>query len=103
MKYLLIPIEMHSKNRELHALLQNADPKKVNRMTLQAAAWHLANNMTWQKLESKRHSELSVISDPYFSRKQITLAKELVEQAKRTAKATPKPVDSTKPVASRRR
>ena len=102
MNYMLIPIEMHSKNRELHALLKGTKADKVNRLTLQAAAWHLANDISWKKLESKRHSELAVISDPYFSRKQIELAKALVERAKKSAKSAPKTSTTSEPVERRR-
>ena len=91
MKYMLIPIEKQSDYVALQQLLAVADPDKTDRLAIQAAAWHLANGLSWKKLESKRDSELAVINHPYFTKRQLETAKSLVASAKEAAKNKPKP------------
>jgi len=65
---------------------------KIDQASAQAAAWHLANDMTWNELASKQVKRLGRSNQPYFSRIQILrgvrvsqFAKSLSEKAKQSS------------------
>ena len=63
-----------------------ADPKTPQRIA-QAAAWHLANGMSWDELAAKRIEHLDGTSEPYFAADELRDAEELAKQAEQAAPA----------------
>jgi hypothetical protein len=70
--------------RELLAAMSRDD---LSQRAAQAAAWHLANNMSWQELAAKRVEHLNGTSEPWFNPQEIQAGMQLAQAAKRTAEA----------------
>jgi len=102
MKYTLVPIDEYSNDTKLHELLRlymQTGPKSAP--IFQAAAWHLANGMSWQELASKQRNFLGGRpSEPYFSAAQIRLAFQATELAKKRAEEQTSPGESATKTAS---
>lgn len=84
MKYELRPVESIaavSGNAKLVRLLSEFDLRKSNRNAVQAAAWHLANGMTWNQLQSKPRKRLGLPETKWFAKQDLTLAKKLVSKS----------------------
>ena len=93
MKYELRPIESLVKNEPaLVKILSNFDRSLKKRKAVQAAAWHLANNMSWQQLSTKSLRVLGQPTSNYFSKSDIHSAKFLVSQASKKQSKKPKTV-----------
>lgn len=84
MKYVLRKLEDHTSNQALRKLLENYDPKKTDRNVMQAAAWHLANDISWRQLKSKKSRLLIGVTRRYFTSKQLKNAQTLVENAQKS-------------------
>ncbi|REK15505.1 MAG: hypothetical protein DWQ37_09365 [Planctomycetota bacterium] len=54
-------------------LLAALSANKVNQRVAQAAAWHLANDMSWEELAGKRIEHLNGTSEAWFSRQEIAM------------------------------
>ena len=95
MTYQLVPIERHSSDPVLAAMLEQFVAGKIDQKAAQAAAWHLANHMSWKELAAKQIKHLGgVAPTPYFKPAQLTQAQELVGKAERAVRdraADPKP------------
>lgn len=76
-------------------LLPKLADGKTSQMAIQAAAWHLANGMTWKQLAAKKVDRLGKPDSPYFTKKQLDKAKLLAEAALNEAKAKPQPTESS--------
>lgn len=87
MKYVLRRAEEHTSNVALRKLLEKYDPRKTDRMAMQAAAWHLSNGMSWETLQAKARHRLGGLKDqPFFTTKQLDKAKQLVGVAAKDAR-----------------
>jgi hypothetical protein len=53
----------------------------IDQRAAQAAAWHLANDMTWDQLAAKQIEHLNGQNEPYFSSEQLRGAASLVDAA----------------------
>lgn len=85
--YKLVPLEKLSTNPVLLNLCQRLGDGQVSQPVAQAAAWHLANGLSWQKLQSKnRHESLYTGNIRYFSDGELQQAIELARVCQRTAK-----------------
>jgi hypothetical protein len=84
-EYKLMPIDSFSKNPKLAALMTFFGRDKLDQRAVQAAAWHLANDMSWQQLASKQIEYISGPNEPYFSQQQLRMAYEMVSVAERYA------------------
>lgn len=100
--YVLVPVEKVSNDPVLKQLLATVGTGKVDQQAAQAAAWHLANKMSWDQLANKAVTHLGGAQPtPYFTPAQLMGAQGLLAQAKHAAEnapATPK----TEPVRSGR-
>ncbi|MBT4865998.1 MAG: hypothetical protein HON53_12910 [Planctomycetaceae bacterium] len=90
MTYELRRVEDRVKSEALRVLLAGYNPRRIDRKTMQAAAWHLANDMSWKQLAAKKVTAIGLIATPYLSRKQLSEAKKLVASAKEIVKNGPK-------------
>ena len=89
MSYKLIPLSQHSNNPVLAALLEQFVAGNFEQKAVQAAAWNLANNMSWQELSNKKIKHLGgVPAEPYFQPAQLMRAQGLVAIAQRVASNT---------------
>ena len=90
MTYELRRVEDRVKSEALRVLLAGYNPRRIDRKTMQAAAWHLANDMSWKQLAAKKVTAIGLIATPYLSRKQLSEAKKLVASAKEIVNNGPK-------------
>ena len=81
MTYVLRRLEDEVSSLTLRRLLENYDPKKNGRREMQAAAWHLASDMSWKQLTAKRVRHIGRTPQRYLSQRQIEAAKSLVAHA----------------------
>ena len=78
------------KVRELLAVLGRG---ACSQKTAQIAAWHLANDMSWEQLAGLKHKLANGSTRPRFSAADLQLAKRVVEQL--PSAKPPKPPEST--------
>ncbi|HUY87175.1 MAG TPA: hypothetical protein VMV10_00420 [Pirellulales bacterium] len=81
MTYKLSPIETLSKKPGVKELCRMLGYGKINQRAAQVAAWHLNNDMSWEKLASKRIQHADGSSEPYFSAEELRAGMALVNQA----------------------
>jgi hypothetical protein len=92
--YEMRPIENYTSNRSVHELLKMFGSGALNQRVAQAAAWHLANDMSWEELAAKRIHHLAGNDEPWFSPYEIQAAMQLAQRA--TAMAGPPEPESTR-------
>jgi len=98
--YELVPLETVCDKPSLAALLPKLD--NSNQQEIQAAAWHIANDVTWQELAAARVEHLVVANEPLFTAKELKSAKELLDEATSMAASAQVASDfSTSAAASR--
>lgn len=86
MTYKLVPLETFTSDLALQELLIAVGSGRLEPGVAQAAAWRVANNMSWDHLSAKLIERLGGVDDePYFSPAQITAAQELVAAARSQA------------------
>jgi hypothetical protein len=90
--YELKPLEQYSSDPQLKAVLKLLGQGKINQRVAQAAAWHLANHMSWEELISKKLERIAGPDEPYFHPDEIEAAMRLVNHAAELA-ADEKPAD----------
>ncbi|MDX1947621.1 MAG: hypothetical protein SFU86_19640 [Pirellulaceae bacterium] len=84
--YRLAPLDEYTSDSTLIELISMLDRREIDQPTAQAAAWHVANGVTWDKLAkriSARH--LNGTSELFFTTQQIEAARDAVAQAERQA------------------
>ena len=81
MSYLLRRLDQHTANRALVKLIENADRQKTDRLALQAAAWHLANRMSWDDLTRKTVTVGAGVQRRLFAPAHLEAARALVDAA----------------------
>ena len=100
--YELRPIETFTDNTQVVELCKMLGRGEVPQNTAQAAAWHLANGVSWDVLLSKDKVHLSNgYTEKYFSPAEITIAMRAVTEASRRATAAEAKVPETSTSASR--
>ena len=62
----------------MSSLLLLVGTKSIDPQVAQAAAWHLANKMSWEDLAVKRSNEIGETDLPYFSQQALAQAQQLV-------------------------
>jgi hypothetical protein len=95
MAYQLRPIETVTDKAELHEVCRMLGRGELGQPAAQAAAWHLANGMSWKQLAGlKRKIAMGRIVERYFTaeelaegKKAVETATELVDQRKKAPKA----------------
>lgn len=106
MTYRVVPIESVTKDPVLRKLMTFVATGRVNANSAQAAAWVLANGMTFNELASIKHRRLGGLPSPHmFNRAELLHAQGLIAEAKRRVeedkKKPAKPVETVEPVKSR--
>jgi hypothetical protein len=80
LRYVIMPVEQYSRNSVFHKLLPLFTKTKISQRVAQAAAWHVANDLSWAELSSILNSRSSV-PVPLFTSNDLRLAQALVEKA----------------------
>jgi len=96
-KYTLVRYSKVSDDQVLYQALASLKAEKADVKAVQAVAWHLANKMTFEELSTKTEDQLGgLLNNPYFTSKQLTTAKRVLEAATERAKeATAEKTDKT--------
>jgi hypothetical protein len=83
MRYEIRPIEAVTDKAEVHELCRMLGRGEVSQRVAQAAAWHLANDMSWQELAAlkKRVLPLGRIPQPFFAPVELVEGKKAVDEA----------------------
>lgn len=100
LKYQLVKAESVYTDPLLVQLLEEYSPR-MNRDVQQAAAWHLANGLSWEQIAQLSDQKLPGVPIPLFTPQQIHAARGLVEQVKKAAADRPKKPDPIRPDATR--
>jgi hypothetical protein len=84
--YEIRAIETYNGDPELRELCILLGSGQIDQRSAQAAAWHLANHMTWDELaDMKRFPHLPAYTKPYFSADEIRSAMLASDQATKMA------------------
>ncbi len=100
LNYRLIPVEAHSSDPVLAELLESYTDR-VDQDVMQAAAWHVANGLSWERVRQLPDRRIPGTSATLFSRKQVESARQLVAAAEEEAKSRPQSLTPVPAVATR--
>ena len=88
--YKLVRPEVYTDNTAVHELLKVVGNGKLNKQAAQAAAWHIANGMSWEQLLAKKFDRALSEDTPYFSQQELAGAQEIVAHARKRAEEAEK-------------
>lgn len=88
MTYRLMAVETYSNDPVLAELLEGYSPR-VDQDAMQAAAWHVANDMNWNQITHLPLRSLVATSAKLFQTKDVQTAQSLVDAAKERAANRP--------------
>ena len=80
-QYRLVSVEEYTDNVQLQETIKLVASGRLNQQSAQAAAWHIANDMSWQELAAKRYNRIGAPDTSFFSRGQLLAAQEIVAAA----------------------
>ena len=87
MPYKLTKAETFSSDPKLAFVLESLGRGELSQKVAQAAAWHIANGLTWEKLAAEKIDHAGGIPDePYFSQAELVMAYRLVAVATEEAR-----------------
>lgn len=88
MKYMIVPIETLTKDPNVIEVCKMLGNGEIPQNAAQAAAWNLANGMSWQELAAKNRVELRTIgyAERFFAPQELFLASRIVSEATQRAK-----------------
>ena len=87
MPYKLTKAETFSSDPKLTFVLESLGRGELSQKVAQAAAWHIANGLTWEKLAAEKIDHAGGIPDePYFSQAELVMAHRLVAVATEEAR-----------------
>jgi hypothetical protein len=83
---------------ELPELLKLIGQNRIDRGAAQAAAWHIASGMSWEKIAAEKWDHVGRPDEPYFSQDQLMTGRMIVAdvQAKARDKAKEEKTDESK-------
>ena len=82
MPYKLVKAETISSDPKLAVVLESLGRGELPQKVAQAAAWHISNGLTWEKLAAEKIDHAGGIPDePYFSQAELVMAYRLVAAA----------------------
>lgn len=84
-RYTVIPVEQISDSPELKELLTMVSNNQVDKQAAQAAAWHITNNMSWDRLAAEANTDRFGGKSPYFSREELLGGQALFAESKARA------------------
>ncbi|MEO8493474.1 MAG: hypothetical protein ABI614_00275 [Planctomycetota bacterium] len=89
MKYKIVPIETLTKDPNVIEVCKMLGHGEIPQNAAQAAAWNLANGLSWQELAVKNRIELRTIgySERYFAPQELALASRIAGEAAHRAQA----------------
>lgn len=97
--YKLVAIESFSKDPRLPVVMAALAGGRVSQKSAQAAAWHLANGLSWERLAAEVIDHAGGYPDePFFAPADLVAARGLVAEAERFAATTRVPT-STSPTS----
>jgi len=85
--YEIHPIERYTSDANVQELCKLLGSGQIGQHATQAAAWHLANHMTWEQLVDKRIHHLIGGDENYFSKDDILAAMQITDRAMKAAEA----------------
>ncbi|HEV2971570.1 MAG TPA: hypothetical protein VGY55_16455 [Pirellulales bacterium] len=85
--YEIRPIETFTSDASVQELCKMLATGQINQRAAQAAAWHLANHMTWEQLLDKKIHHLIGGNEAYFTPEEIRVAMQLADRATKSAEA----------------
>ncbi len=89
--YEIKPLETVTTKAGVKELLTALGKQEMSQRAAQAAAWHLANDMSWEQLANKRIEHLNGTSEMWFAPQEIQAGMQLAHAAR--VLADQKPVD----------
>jgi len=92
--YKIIPVEEYTEDPVLITLVNMVGTGRLDRGSAQAAAWNVANKMSWQQLAHLKYNRVAAPDVPLFTHGQLTGGQNIVTKAVEIAKEEAKP---TKP------
>ena len=79
--YKIVPLETVTTEPGVKELLVAMGRGRLNQRATQAAAWQLANGLTWRQLATKRIKHINGTSEPWFSAQEIHVGMRLGQAA----------------------
>ncbi len=79
--YTIVRPESYTSDPRVHELCKMVGTGQLDRASAQAAAWNIANNMSWDQLANKMYNNVGSPDTPYFSRQQLLAAQKIVAGA----------------------
>ena len=98
--YQIRPIQSATGNTAVQELCRMLGAGELRQRVAQAAAWHLANNMSWEELASKQIHHLNGTITPFFTMAEVQAAIQVSSVAVRAAASEPAPSTSTPSTSS---
>jgi hypothetical protein len=100
-KYQIKPIQSVTDKPEVAELCAMLSRGEIGQRAAQLAAWHLNNDISWQKLASMRQ-KLPIGSRPVYTRRELRAGQEAAEKAVKLAEQRRRPsTDQTKSLSQR--
>ena len=82
MAYAIQPLQSVTEKAGVEALCRMLGRGQVSQHAAQAAAWHLANGMSWDRLARlRRKFAMGRITEPFFTSRELAVGKEAAEAA----------------------
>jgi hypothetical protein len=85
--YEIRPIDTFTSDANVQELCKLLGTGQISHRAAQAAAWHLANHMSWEQLMDKRVHHLIGGDENYFTREEILAAMQITDRAMKAAEA----------------
>ncbi len=79
--YTIVRPEKYTSDPRVHEICKMVATGRLDRASAQAAAWHIANNMSWEQLANKKYNNVGSPDTPYFSSDQLLAAQSIVAGA----------------------
>ncbi len=93
--YEIRPIEEFTTDASVQELCKMVSAGKIDQRAAQAAAWHLADHMSWEQLLDKKIHHLIGGDEIYFTQAEIREAMQLTDRAMKAADARQQPGATT--------
>jgi hypothetical protein len=92
--YEIRPVDSYTDDANVKEVLMMLGSGSIDQRAAQAAAWHFANNMSWQEIAALKTHHLSKADEPYFTAAELQAAMQIASQAQQLAKNLP-PADKS--------
>ncbi len=97
-EYKLVAVDQYTDKPELQELIRLVGTGKIEQQSAQAAAWYLANEMSWPELARLKFDNAGAPDTPFFSPQQLMGAQELVAASQhRVAERAKEKANPTQP------